>query len=93
MREISAPLTEQVARAMKKRRVALDYKQSEAAARAGVTLSTLQKFEQTGRISLERFLKLCFAYRMDNQILNAVESRDFWTFEQIKRADAKKAVR
>ena len=78
---------------MKKRRVALNLKQAEAAQKAGITLGTLQKFEQTGRVSLERFLRLCHTYRMEGQVIAAIENQSAWTLEQIKRADTKKTVR
>jgi transcriptional regulator with XRE-family HTH domain len=93
MKAASKQLIEQTARVMKKRRVSLGFKQSEAAARAGVSLGTLRKFEQTGQISLERFFKLCRLYRMDGQITAALEQRDFWALEEIKRAETKKTVR
>jgi transcriptional regulator with XRE-family HTH domain len=93
MKAMSKNLALQTARAMKKRRVALNMKQIEAAAKSGIALGTLQKFERTGNISLERFFRLCHIYRIENQIIAAVEQRDSWTLEQIKRADSKKIVR
>jgi len=90
---MSKHLAEQAARAMKKRRIALNMKQTEAAARSGVALGTLQKFERTGNISLERFFRLCHIYKMENQVIAAFEQRDSWTLEQIKRADSKRIVR
>jgi transcriptional regulator with XRE-family HTH domain len=83
----------QIGAALKKRRIALGLKQKEAAARAGVTLPTLRKFEQTGQISLERFMKLCRIYRMDMHVLNAIEQRDWWALEEIRRAESKRTVR
>jgi transcriptional regulator with XRE-family HTH domain len=93
MKAASKQLIEQVAQVMKKRRVAIGLKQSEAAARAGISLGTLRKFEQAGQISLERFFKLCRLYRMDGQIMAALEQRGFWALEEIKRAETKKTVR
>lgn len=89
----SKQLIEQTARMLKKRRISLELKQSEAAERAGITLGTLRKFEQTGQISLERFFKLCRIYRMDTQVMTALEQRDTWALEEIKRAETKKTVR
>jgi len=86
-------LVEQAAEALKKRRIALGLKQSDVASMAGISLSTLRKFEQKGGISLERFFKLCHVYKMENQIVAALEQRDFWTLEQMKRADLKRIVR
>jgi len=92
MSEKISPITEQVAKAMKRRRLALGYKQADAAAKTGINLNTLRKFEQTGRMSLERFLKLCMMYQMDDQVMNAIESQDSRTSET-KRVDAKKVAR
>jgi len=93
MKAASKQNIEKIASLMKMRRIALELKQSEAALKAGVTLGTLRKFEQTGEISLERFLKLSRVYRMDSQLMNFLEQRDFWAMEEIKRAETKKTVR
>ena len=93
MKAASKQLAEAIARAMKKRRIALEFKQSEAALRAGITLGTLRKFEQSGQISLERFLKLCRLYRMDTHLMAAIEQREWWALEEIKRAESKRSVR
>ena len=44
----------------RQRRKALDYTQAELAARSGVSLGSLKRFERTGQISLESLLKLAF---------------------------------
>jgi transcriptional regulator with XRE-family HTH domain len=93
MKTASKQYSEQIAQLMKKRRIALELKQSEAALKAGVTLGTLRKFEQTGEISLERFLKLCRVYRMDSHLMTFLEQRDWWAIEEIKRAETRKTVR
>lgn len=93
MKSASKQYLERIAEIMKKRRIALEMKQSESALRAGITLGTLRKFEQTGEISLERFLKLCRLYRMDDQLMTSLENRDSWALEELKRAETKKTVR
>jgi len=93
MKAASKQYIERISEIMKKRRVALEMKQSEAAERAGLSLGTLRKFEQTGEISLERFFKLCRLYRMDSYIMAVIENRDWWPLEEIKRAESKKTVR
>lgn len=93
MKSASKQYCDQIAYIMKKRRIALELKQSDASLKAGVSLGTLRKFEQTGEISLERFLKLCRVYRMDSPLMNFFEQRDFWALEEIKRAETKKTVR
>ena len=43
---------------LKKKRKALGYSQAELASRSGVSLGSLKRFEQTGKISLESLLQL-----------------------------------
>ena len=45
---------------LKKKRKALGYTQTELASRSGVSLGSLKRFEQTGKISLESLLQLAF---------------------------------
>jgi len=45
---------------LKKKRKALGYTQAEQASRSGVSLGSLKRFEQTGKISLEFLLQLAF---------------------------------
>jgi transcriptional regulator with XRE-family HTH domain len=42
-------------------RVGLGWKQTTLASRAGVTLPTLRRFEQTGEVSLKYLMRLCHA--------------------------------
>ena len=44
----------------KERRTSMGYTQTECAIRSGVSLGSLKRFERTGQISLESFLKLAF---------------------------------
>ena len=44
----------------KERRKSLGYTQTELATRSGVSLGSLKRFEGSGQISLESFLKLAF---------------------------------
>jgi transcriptional regulator with XRE-family HTH domain len=78
---------------LKERRIALAWKQSEAAARAGVKLRTLQRFEQSGDISLEKLMKLLVLYRLDQRILQAFEDRGAWSIEELERAETRKKIR
>lgn len=47
-----------LARRVRERRLERMWTQQETADRAGITLSTYRLFERTGKISLERFLRL-----------------------------------
>jgi transcriptional regulator with XRE-family HTH domain len=53
-REVAGNLAQRV----KTLRLGREWTQEELAARAGMALATYQRFERTGRISLERLLKL-----------------------------------
>lgn len=54
----SAEIARTIARRVKELRLDNGWTQQEAAERAGVALATYRQFERTGRISLERLLKL-----------------------------------
>ena len=54
-------LQENIAQRAQKVRIAQSCTQEELALRAGVALSTLKRFEQTGEISLSRLIKIAMA--------------------------------
>ncbi|HDZ11497.1 MAG TPA: XRE family transcriptional regulator, partial [Bacteroidetes bacterium] len=57
----------ELAAKVRKVRLARKWKQSTLADRAGVSLASLRRFEQTGQISLKNLLLLAFALgRLDN---------------------------
>lgn len=56
-----ASAQQMIAERVRAARVALGWKQSTLAARAGVALPTLRRFEQTGEVSLKRLLRICHA--------------------------------
>ncbi len=58
---------------MRSRRLGLELTQQGLAERSGVKLRTVRKFEQTGLISLESFLKLAMVLRCLQDFVNAVE--------------------
>jgi transcriptional regulator with XRE-family HTH domain len=78
---------------MKRRRIALGFKQNEAAIRSGVNLSTLRHFEQKGEISLENLLRLMNVYMMDVRMMRCVEDISWWSVEELENAEKKKTVR
>lgn len=51
----------QIAESLRKLRLTRKWKQSTLSERAGVTLASLRRFEQTGEISLKNLLRLSFA--------------------------------
>lgn len=54
----------------------MELTQEGLAERSGVALSTLRKFERTGAISLESFLKLHMVLGMLEDILKATQVKD-----------------
>jgi transcriptional regulator with XRE-family HTH domain len=75
--------------AMKRRRIALDLSQEDAARKSGIALATLRRFEQVGEISLERLVCLMKLYGMDRKIIPSFENMDWWSLEEIKRAESR----
>ncbi|MBL0701200.1 MAG: helix-turn-helix transcriptional regulator, partial [Desulfosarcina sp.] len=53
---------------LKELRLLKKWKRSTLAKRSGVTESSLKRFEQTGKVSMENFLKLVFALGRLNEI-------------------------
>tara|TARA_R110002012_G_C11664445_1_gene612527 strand:+ start:2698 stop:3000 length:303 start_codon:yes stop_codon:yes gene_type:complete len=65
------------------------------AERSGVNLSSLRKFEQTGRISLESFLKLSFTLGCLDKLIKATEPMEskFSSIDDVLAKDDKKPQR
>lgn len=53
---------------IRQQRLADNLTQVELAARAGVSLAVLRKFEQSGKISLPSFLKLAYTLRISDRL-------------------------
>lgn len=51
----------QLAHRIRAQRLARDWKQETLAARSGVSVPTIRRYERTGRTSVENLLKLCHA--------------------------------
>jgi len=60
----------------KAQRLAAGLTQKGLAVRAGVKLPTLRRFEQTGFISLESFLKLLMALGLLDDFVQAIKPKD-----------------
>ena len=61
---------------LKERRLADNITQEQLAGRANVSLSVLRKFERTGKISLESFVKLAFVLGLTDPILEAMKVKE-----------------
>lgn len=78
---------------LKERRVALGLTQAEAAARAGMRVRSLQRFEQSGHIGLDKLMRLLVVYRMEQRIALAFEDRSWWSLEELRRAERRSRAR
>lgn len=63
----------EAARRLRARRLANAWTQRELAARSGVTLATLRKFERTGAIAFPSFLRLAESLTLSGPLLAALE--------------------
>lgn len=89
-REIARTLAERV----RSRRLEREWTQDELARRAGIALATYRHFERTGRISLERLLKLATALHAEEgfeRLFEAPAARSLAEIE--KRAERSRRQR
>jgi hypothetical protein len=84
---------ERIRMVMKRRRVGISLKQSDAAKRSGVNINTLRYFEQKGEISLENLLRLMNVYKMDIRMVRCLEDMSWWSVDELENAENKKKVR
>jgi HTH-type transcriptional regulator/antitoxin HipB len=70
-------------------RVSLGLKQSTLAQRAGVTLPTLRRFEQTGEVSLKYLLRICHALGRLGEFENILRSPAATTLAELEERAAR----
>lgn len=89
-------ITLELARRVKLLRLGREWTQEELAVRAGIALSTYQQFERTGRISLERLLKLAVvldARRGFGELFPRPELRSIEDLEKLDRSKTRRRGR
>ncbi len=64
-----------IAALMRERRLAVNMTQEQLAGQANVSLAVLRKFERTGKISLESFVKLAFVLGLSDRLLEALRMK------------------
>ncbi|NET71414.1 MAG: helix-turn-helix transcriptional regulator [Sphaerospermopsis sp. SIO1G2] len=62
-----------IALLLKEQRLSANLTQAELSERTNVPLATIRKFERTGKISLESFVKLVFVLGLHEQLLAALK--------------------
>ncbi len=61
--------------------------QAELAERSGVSVAVLRKFEQTGKISLESFVKLTFVLGLSERLIKALQPQtQFASMDELLKA-------
>ena len=86
----SAKAQKKLAEHARARRLQMELTQAGLAERSGVALPTLRKFERTGAVSLESFLKLHMVLGGLEDIVKATEIRDalFSSIDDVLKTDA-----
>ena len=76
---------------MRERRIARNMTQAELAQRSGVSVAVLRKFEQTGKISLESFVKLAFVLGLTEKLLGVLQPQtEFGSMDELLKAEEHK---
>lgn len=85
---------QQMAENLRKKRLQLNLTQDGLAKRSGVALASLRKFEHTGAISLESFLKLQMVLGGIEDIIQAtsITEENFSSIDEVLKSE-KKAIR
>lgn len=79
----------QIASFMRQQRIQNQLTQAELSQKSGVPLATLRKFEQTGLISLESFLKLAVVFGILDNIVKTIEPQNTYTsLDEIIKANS-----
>lgn len=80
---------------LRARRLEQGLTQAGLADRSGVALATLRRFEQTGAVSLESFLKLLMALGMIDGVMEALatQKESFQTIDEVLAKPAKRRKR
>ena len=83
---------EAIAANLRERRLAEGLTQRGLAVRSGVSLATLRKFEQRGKISLESMLRLAMALGCLDDLVRATERKapEFASIDEVVRARKRK---
>jgi len=82
---------DKISKLMQQRRIDMNITQKSLSERSNVSISTLRKFERTGQISLESFLKLAFILNVMEKILDVLkEEKTFSSMDQLLKENNKK---
>ena len=86
----SDEITHAIALRLKRRRLANQLTQQGLADRSGVPLGTLKKFERSGQISLQSFVRLAIALRDERALEQLMREQKFSTLDEVLDSDKKR---
>ena len=86
----SDEITRAIAMRLKRRRLAHQLTQQGLANRSGVSLGTLKKFERTGQISLQSFVRLAIALQDERALEDLMREQKFSTLDEVLDTDKKR---
>ena len=82
-----------LAQRMKELRLARKWKRSSLAERSGVSEASLKRFEQTGQVSLESFLKLAFTLDRLDELTQILIPPPATSIKELERQQRRKPKR
>ena len=77
--EINTQIAQRMIQIRKRRKIS----QKELAARSGVSLGSLKRFEQSGEISLQSFTKLAIALEVEKELESLFSEVPFSSIEEV----------
>ena len=77
--EINNDIAQKIVRLRKRKKIT----QKQLAARSGVSLGSLKRFEQSGEISLQSLTKIAIALDVDNELEGLFDNVPFASIEEI----------
>ena len=83
--EINTEIANRMIQLRKRKKIS----QKELAARSGVSLGSLKRFEQSGEISLKSFTKLTIALGVEEELVSLFSEVSFDSIEEVIRAQVK----
>ena len=72
---------------LKRRRLALQLTQQGLADRSGVSLGTLKKFERSGQIALQSFVRLAIALQDERALEQLMQEQKFSSLDEVLQSD------
>lgn len=77
--EINNDITQKIVRLRKRKKIT----QKQLAARSGVSLGSLKRFEQSGEISLQSLTKIAIALDVENELEDLFNNVPFASIEEV----------